>query len=59
MPKYEGILMKNGDVVINRVPFADWSNADRLGEEANQYLGIIETDDYEIAEREFNIKARL
>ena len=59
MPKYEGYLMKNSDLVIRRRDDADTSLVFNNEDVIDQYLGFIDTVDYEQAERYFNEKARL
>ena len=59
MPKYEGYLMKNSDLVIRRRDDADTSLVFYNEDVIDQYLGFIDTDDYEQAEKYFNEKARL
>ncbi len=59
MPKYEGYLMKNSDLVIRRRDDADTSWVFNNEDVIDQYLGFIDTDDYEKAEKYFNEKARL
>jgi hypothetical protein len=61
MPKYEGYLMKNSDLVIRRRDDADtsWDFVFNNYDSIDQYLGFIDTDDYEQAEKYFNEKARL
>ena len=59
MPRYEGYLMKNSDLVIRRRDDADTSWVSRNEDSIDQYLGFIDTDDYEQAEKYFNEKARL
>ena len=59
MPKYEGYLMKNSDLVIRRRDDADTSWVFNNEDVIDQYLGFIDTDDYEQAEKYFNEKARL
>jgi len=59
MPKYEGYLMKNSDLVIRRRDDADTSWVFKNEDVIDQYLGFIDTDDYEQAEKYFNEKARL
>jgi hypothetical protein len=59
MPKYEGYLMKNSDLVIRRRDDADTSWVFYNEDVIDQYLGFIDTDDYEQAEKYFNEKARL
>ena len=59
MPKYEGYLMKNSDLVIRRRDDADTSWVFNNEDVIDQYLGFIDTDNYEQAEKYFNEKARL
>ena len=59
MPKYEGYLMKNSDLVIRRRDDADTSWVFNNEGGIDQYLGFIDTDNYEQAEKYFNEKARL
>ena len=59
MPKYEGYLMKNSDLVIRRRDDADTSWVFNNEDSIDQYLGFIDTDDYEQAEKYFNEKERL
>ena len=59
MPKYEGYLMKNNDLIIRRRDDADTSWVFNNEDVIDQYLGFIDTDDYEQAEKYFNEKARL
>ncbi len=59
MPKYEGYLMKNSDLVIRRRDDADTSWVFNNEDSIDQYLGFIDTDDYEQAEKYFNEKGRL
>ena len=59
MPKYEGYLMTNSDLVIRRRDDADTSWVFNNEDVIDQYLGFIDTDDYEQAEIHFNEKARL
>lgn len=59
MPKYEGYLMKNSDLVIRRRDDADTSWVFNNEDVIDQYLGFIDTDDYEQAEKYFNEKERL
>ena len=56
MPKYEGYLMKNSDLVIRRRDEADTSWVFNNEDSIDQYLGFIDTDDYEQAEKYFNEK---
>lgn len=56
MPKYEGYLMKNSDLVIRRRDDADTSWVFNNEDVIDQYLGFIDTDDYEQAEKYFNEK---
>ncbi|HOC97952.1 MAG TPA: hypothetical protein PKK80_02855 [Bacilli bacterium] len=58
MPKYEGYLMKNSDLVIRRRDDADTSWVFNNEDSIDQYLGFIDTDDYEQAESHFNEKLR-
>lgn len=58
MPKYEGYLMKNSDLVIRRRDDADTSWVFNNCDSIDQYLGFIDTDDYEQAEIRFNEKLR-
>ena len=59
MPMYEGYLMTNSDLVIRRRDDADTSWVFNNEDVIDQYLGFIDTDDYEQAEKYFNEKARL
>ena len=59
MPKYEGYLMKNSDLVIRRRDDANTSWFFNNYDSIEQYLGFIDTDNYEQAEKYFNEKARL
>ena len=59
MPKYEGYLMKNSDLVIRRRDDADTSWVFNNEDVIDQYRGFIDTDDYEQAEKYFNEKERL
>ena len=56
MPVYEGYLMTNSDLVIRRRDDADTSWVFNNEDVIDQYLGFIDTDDYEQAEKYFNEK---
>ena len=58
MPRYEGYLMNNSDLVIRRYDDADasWVFIFNNYDSIDQYLGFIDTDDYEQAEKYFNEK---
>ena len=58
MPKYEGYLMKNSDLVIRRRDDADTSWVFNNEDVIDQYLGFIDTDDYEQAESTSPTKRR-
>jgi len=59
MPKYEGYLMNNKDIVVRKTGEGDTSWVFNNEDVIDQYLGFIDTDDYEQAEIHFNEKARL
>ena len=58
MPKYEGYLMKNSDLVIRRRDDSDTSWVFYNEDVIDQYLGFIDTDNYEQAESHFSEKLR-
>lgn len=59
MPRYEGYLMKNKDVVVRKTGEGDASWVFKNEDDIDQYLGFVETDDYEQAEKMFSEKERL
>ena len=59
MPRYEGYLMNNKDIVIRKAGEGDASWIFKNVDDIDQYLGFVETDDYEQAEKLFNEKVRL
>lgn len=59
MPRYEGYLMNNKDVVVRKTGEGDASWIFKNVDDIDQYLGFVETDDYEQAEKMFSEKARL
>lgn len=59
MPKYEGYLMNNKDVVVRKTGEGDASWVFKNEDDIDQYLGFVETDDYEQAEKMFSEKERL
>lgn len=56
MPKYEGYLMNNKDIVVRKTGEGDSSLVFKNEDDIDQYLGFVETDDYEQAEKLFNEK---
>lgn len=59
MPRYEGYLMNNKDIVVRKTGEGDTSWVFKNEDGIDQYLGSVEKDDYEQAEKLFNEKVRI